>query len=156
VRLIVKQSEYDRIAGYLFRDGSEGMALALCGGSAPGRREYRIREIFFPADRDFSERNASRVTLKAESAYPLLKKLARIEKPAFLQIHSHGVKDGLFFSVTDDANNAFNARDIREFHPSCRFFRIVFARGGDGAPAFLAQRHVAPFCFFAHLKVVIE
>jgi hypothetical protein len=155
VRLIVKQSEYDRIAAYLFRDGSEGMALALCGRPGPGN-EYRISEVFFPADRDFSERNASRVTLKAESAYPLLKKLRGMDRPAFLQIHSHGVKDGLFFSTTDNANNAFNARDIREFHPSCRFFRIVFARGVNGAPAFLAQRHAAPFGFFLRLKVVIE
>jgi hypothetical protein len=122
--LVIKQKDFEDIQTYLFKENKEGMILGCCKREAPCM--YSLNEIFFPEKKDYKKRSQSIVTLKAESAYPLLRKLK--DNHAFLQAHNHLGKKMLFFSLIDNSNNRFNVEDIRGFNQKADFFRIVFTK----------------------------
>jgi len=122
--LLITDKELFQIKSFLFKDNKENMILGYCDRLKADT--YCIKELLLPKPEDYKERSQSIVTLKAESAYPLLMKLKENNNFSFLQIHNHVHDSMLYFSPIDNNNNSFNITDIREFNKDTQFFRIVF------------------------------
>lgn len=123
MKLILGRRQFYRIKKYLTRDHYEAMVLGLCQ-----RRffsQYRVVELLFPAKTDYLTRSPSTVTLKAESAYGLLRRLKADPTLSFLQVHRHPDNFRMGFSAIDDLHNPLNATDIREFNSQAQFFRML-------------------------------